>query len=89
VHEIALLDPAQVQLVSGRTTMVIRDEVLPVRSLARLLGWQSHAALGCLVNTVTRSFFLQRTQPGGSLLSEISHKAMCYVLPASAECSPF
>jgi two-component system chemotaxis sensor kinase CheA len=60
VHEIALLDPAQVQLVSGRTTMVIRDEVLPVRSLAKLLGWQSHAAprYGVLMQSATTKFVL-------------------------------
>jgi len=60
VHEIALLDPAQVQLVSGRATMVIRDEVLPVRSLARLLGWQSHAAprYGVLMQSATSKFVL-------------------------------
>ncbi len=60
VHEIALLDPAQVQLVSGRTTMVIRDEVLPVRSLAKLLGWRSQAAprYGVLMQSVTTKFVL-------------------------------
>ena len=60
VHEIALLDPAQVQLVSGRTTMVIREEVLPVRSLAKLLGWQSHAAprYGVLMQSATTKFVL-------------------------------
>jgi two-component system chemotaxis sensor kinase CheA len=60
VHEITLLDPAQVQLVSGRTTMVIRDEVLPVRSLARLLGWQSHTAprYGVLMQAATTKFVL-------------------------------
>jgi two-component system chemotaxis sensor kinase CheA len=60
VHEITLLDPAQVQLVSGRTTMVIRDEVLPVRSLARLLGWQSKAAprYGVLMQAAATKFVL-------------------------------
>jgi two-component system chemotaxis sensor kinase CheA len=60
VHEIALLDPAQVQLVSGRTTMVIRDEVLPVRSLAKLLGWRSQAAprYGVLMQSATTKFVL-------------------------------
>jgi two-component system chemotaxis sensor kinase CheA len=60
VHEITLLDPAQVQLVSGRTTMVIRDEVLPVRSLARLLGWQSKSAprYGVLMQAATTKFVL-------------------------------
>ncbi len=39
VHEMVALDAARMQLVSGRATMVIREEVLPVRSLAALIGW--------------------------------------------------
>lgn len=38
VHEIVRLDPAQVQLLSGRAALTIRDEVIPVRSLAGMLG---------------------------------------------------
>lgn len=44
VHEISLFQPGQLQQVSGRATMVVRGEVVPVRSLARLLGWSSHGA---------------------------------------------
>lgn len=60
VHEIVALDPAQMQLVSGRTTMVIRDEVLPVRSLAALLGWPSAAPAryGVLMQSVATKFVL-------------------------------
>ena len=60
VHEIALLDPARVQLVSGRTTVVIRDEVLPVRSLARLLGWQSQGVprYGVLMQSAATKFVM-------------------------------
>lgn len=60
VHEITLLDPATVQLVSGRTTTVVRDEVLPVRSLARLLGWQSQKAprYGVLMQSASTKFVL-------------------------------
>jgi two-component system chemotaxis sensor kinase CheA len=57
VHEIIRLDPAQVQAVSGRTAMTIRNEVLQVRSLARLLGRTSAGAprYGVLMqSTVTR-----------------------------------
>jgi two-component system chemotaxis sensor kinase CheA len=57
VHEIIRLDPAQVQSVSGRTALTIRDEVMQVRSLARLLGRPSNSAprYGVLVqSTVTR-----------------------------------
>ena len=38
VHEIILLDPAEVQMVSGRAALTVRDEVLQLRSLARMLG---------------------------------------------------
>ncbi len=60
VHEIVQLDPAQVQLVSGHTTMVIRDEVLPVRSLARLIGWPSKGRprYGVLMQSAMTKFVL-------------------------------
>jgi two-component system chemotaxis sensor kinase CheA len=57
VHEIIRLEPAAVQAVSGRTALTIRDEVLQVRSLARLLGRQPAGAprYGVLMqSTVTR-----------------------------------
>jgi two-component system chemotaxis sensor kinase CheA len=57
VHEIILLDPAQVQVVSGRAALTIRDEVLQVRSLARVLGRKAKAPprYGVLMqSTVTR-----------------------------------
>jgi two-component system chemotaxis sensor kinase CheA len=38
VHEIVRLEPEQVQTVSGRAALTIRNEVLPVRSLAGMLG---------------------------------------------------
>ena len=38
--EIIRIDHTQVQSVSGKATLVIRDEVLPVRSLGALLGMQ-------------------------------------------------
>jgi two-component system chemotaxis sensor kinase CheA len=41
VHEIVALDVAQLQHVGGRATLVVREQVLAVRSLAALLGWPS------------------------------------------------
>jgi two-component system chemotaxis sensor kinase CheA len=39
VREIVNIRPDEVQEVSGRPTLPVRDEVLPVRSLAALIGW--------------------------------------------------
>jgi two-component system chemotaxis sensor kinase CheA len=60
VHEIILLEPAQVQVVSGRAAMTIRDEVLQVRSLARLLGRSSAAPprYGVLMQSAVTRFIL-------------------------------
>lgn len=60
VHEIVVLDPKAVQLVAGRSTLVVRDEVLPVRSLAALLGWQpvGPARYGVLMQSVMNRFVL-------------------------------
>ncbi|MBM4181407.1 MAG: chemotaxis protein CheA [Betaproteobacteria bacterium] len=46
VREIIPIKPEEVQRVSGRATMVVRDEVLPVRSLATLIGWDARQAPG-------------------------------------------
>lgn len=43
VHEIIPLDASHLQHVGGRSTLVVRGDVLPVRSLAGLLGWSSAA----------------------------------------------
>ncbi len=60
VREIIPIKPAEVQRISGRATMVVRDEVLPVRSLARLLGWEAqHApAFGVLMHAAETTFIL-------------------------------
>jgi two-component system chemotaxis sensor kinase CheA len=60
VREIVRFDPKQLQSVSGKATLVIRDEVLPVRTLASLLGWaQSNApAYGVLLQTANTSLVL-------------------------------
>jgi len=39
VREIIPIRVNDVQAVSGRATMVVRDEVLPVRTLSGLIGW--------------------------------------------------
>jgi two-component system chemotaxis sensor kinase CheA len=43
VHEIIPLDHSHLQHVGGRSTLVVRGDVLPVRSFAGLLGWSSAA----------------------------------------------
>ena len=60
VREIIPINPAEIQRVSGRATMVVRDEVLPVRSLAGLIGWPQEGmpAFGVLMQTTVTSFIL-------------------------------
>ena len=59
VREIMPLDPASIQHVSGRATLVLRDEVLPVRSLAGMLDRPSEAApFGVLMQTSARGSFV-------------------------------
>ena len=60
VREIIPINAAEIQRVSGRATMVVRDEVLPVRSLAGLIGWpqESMPAFGVLMQTTVTSFIL-------------------------------
>ncbi len=60
VREIVRLDPAQIQSVSGKATVLIRDEVLPVRALASMLDMQSEGppAYGVLLQTSTTNLVL-------------------------------
>ncbi|HNQ04494.1 MAG TPA: chemotaxis protein CheA [Thiobacillaceae bacterium] len=60
VREIIPIKPEELQRVSGRATMVVRDEVLPIRSLARLIGWQARQApaFGVLMHAVDTTFIL-------------------------------
>lgn len=60
VREIVRLEADQVQSVSGKATVVIRDEVLPVRSLASMLGMPSSGppAYGVLLQTTTSNLVL-------------------------------
>jgi two-component system, chemotaxis family, sensor kinase CheA len=44
VREILNIDPQAVQSVSGRATLVVRNEVLPVYMLSSLLGWPQQCA---------------------------------------------
>jgi two-component system chemotaxis sensor kinase CheA len=60
VREIITIRPDEVQEVSGRATLLVRDEALQIRSLAGLLGWQQERppAYGVLMQTTINSFIL-------------------------------
>jgi two-component system, chemotaxis family, sensor kinase CheA len=60
VREIIPIKPDEVQRVSGRATMVVRDEVLPIRSLARLIGWEAKKspAFGVLMHASDTAFIM-------------------------------
>lgn len=60
VREILPIDPKEVQELGGRATMVVRGEVLPVVTLASLLGWpQEHVPeYGVLMQSAEQSFVL-------------------------------
>jgi len=60
VREIIPINPKEIQRVSGRSTLVVRDEVLPVRTLADLLNWPSDGlpAYGVLMQSVDNAFVL-------------------------------
>jgi two-component system chemotaxis sensor kinase CheA len=60
VREIIPIRLSEVQRISGRATMVVREEVLPVRSLATLLGWESKrpSAYGVLMHAADSTFIL-------------------------------
>ena len=60
VREIIVMEPDRVKEVSGRATMMVRDEVLPIRSLASMIGWpvERTPAYGVLMQTSVRSFVM-------------------------------
>jgi two-component system chemotaxis sensor kinase CheA len=60
VREIIPIDPKDLQYVSGKPTLVVREEVLPVRSLADLLNWEKKQApaFGVLMQSTENSFVL-------------------------------
>ena len=60
VREIMSVETAGQQLISGKPTMVVRGEVLPVLSLARLIGWEEsgNSVVGVLMQMGSYSFIL-------------------------------
>ncbi len=60
VREIITIQSAQLQEVSGKATLVVRDEILPIRSLSSLLGWEDHGmpTYGVLMQSAENSFIL-------------------------------
>jgi two-component system chemotaxis sensor kinase CheA len=60
VREILSISPKDLQQVSGKATMVVRGEVLPVLPLARLIGWDATETpeVGVLMQVGTHSFIL-------------------------------
>ena len=60
VREILPIEYDKIQEVGGKETLVVRGEVLPVISLARLLGWplDRHPEYGVFMQTAERSFIL-------------------------------
>ncbi|MGC2166587.1 MAG: chemotaxis protein CheA [Gallionella sp.] len=60
VREILSVSPEQLQKVSGRATMVVRGEVLPVLPLAQLIGWEQTVMpeVGVLMQFGNNSFIL-------------------------------
>lgn len=60
VREIIPIRQEQIQEVSGRATIVVRDEILSVRSLAALIGWEEDhlPSFGVLMQSADSSFIL-------------------------------
>lgn len=60
VREIMPINPQAIQQVAGRATLVVRDEVLPVRTLAGLLDWPESIApaFGVLMQSAETAFVL-------------------------------
>lgn len=60
VREIIPLRSEIIQEVSGRATVVVRDEILSVRSLASLIGWteERRPSFGVLMQSAEHSFVL-------------------------------
>ncbi|WP_293764932.1 chemotaxis protein CheA [uncultured Aquitalea sp.] len=60
VREIITIDPNAVQEVSGKPTIVVRDEILPLKTLAGLLGWAptQKPYFGVLMQSAEKSFIL-------------------------------
>lgn len=60
VREIIPIHSEDVQRVSGRATMVVREEVLPIRTLASLIGWEQKTvpAFGVLMQSGDSTFIM-------------------------------
>ena len=60
VREILPIEQSRIQEVAGKETLVVRGEVLPVISLASLLGWplEKYPEYGVFMQTTERSFIL-------------------------------
>lgn len=60
VREILPIRSEDVQRVSGRATMVVREEVLPIRTLASLIGWEEKTvpAFGVLMQSGESNFIM-------------------------------
>jgi two-component system, chemotaxis family, sensor kinase CheA len=60
VREILPIRPEDVQRVSGKATMIVRDEVLPIRTLSSLIGWDQNniPAFGVLLQSGDSTFIL-------------------------------
>lgn len=60
VREILSITPEQLQQISGKATMVVRGEVLPVLPLAQLIGWEQsdNPEVGVLMQFGNNSFIL-------------------------------
>ncbi|MGR2679381.1 chemotaxis protein CheA [Chromobacterium haemolyticum] len=60
VREIITIDPNAIQEVSGKPTIVVRDEILPLKTLAGLLGWEptQKPYFGVLMQSAEKSFIL-------------------------------
>lgn len=60
VREIIPIRPGDVQQVSGKATMVVREEVLPIRTLAGLIGWEEKSvpSFGVLIQSGDTIFIM-------------------------------
>jgi two-component system chemotaxis sensor kinase CheA len=60
VREILPIRPEDVQRVSGKATMIVREEVLPIRTLSSLIGWEQSSvpAFGVLLQCGDSTFIL-------------------------------
>ncbi|OQA32986.1 MAG: Chemotaxis protein CheA [Betaproteobacteria bacterium ADurb.Bin341] len=60
VREILPIERSKLQEVGGKETLVVRGEILPVMSLARLLGWsvENPPEYGVFMQTAERTFIL-------------------------------